>query len=108
MILLVALCGEKLHLPDAKKCTFGGYGVIFPSACCGEKVHSPVESLDFACLLACCLLLNADAKKCTFRWKAMIFFVRVAAKKSTFIGEFGGEKAHSPKERCDFVESCCG
>ena len=43
-----------------------------------------------------------------FGRKGMIFFVRVAAKKCTFIGEFGGEKAHSPKERCDFVESCCG
>ena len=52
MILLVALCGEKVHLADAKKCTLGRYGVIFPSACCGKKVHIPVERLDFACLLA--------------------------------------------------------
>ena len=52
MILLVALCGEKVHLADAKKCTFGGYGVNFSSACCGKKVHIPVERLDFACLLA--------------------------------------------------------
>ena len=56
MILLVALCGEKVHLADAEKCTLGRYGVIFPSACCGKKVHIPVERLDFAC---CCLLLNA-------------------------------------------------
>ena len=56
MILLVALCGEKVHLADAKKCTLGRYGVIFPSACCGKKVHTPGERLDFAC---CLLLLNA-------------------------------------------------
>ena len=54
MILLVALCGEKVHLADAKKCTFGRYGVILSSACCGKKVHIPVERLDFASLLACC------------------------------------------------------
>ena len=43
-----------------------------------------------------------------FGRKGMIFFVRVAAKKCIFFGEFGGENANSPKERCDFVESLCG
>ncbi len=56
MILLVALCGEKVHLADAKKCTFGRFGVIFLSACCGKKVHTRGERLNFAC---CLLLLNA-------------------------------------------------
>ena len=108
MILLVAFCGEKVHMADAKKCTFGRYGVILLSACCGTKVHIPGERLDFACFLACCLLVNADAKKCTFRWKGTIFLCACVAKKCKLVEEFSGEKAHIPMEWCDFVESCCG
>ena len=40
--------------------------------------------------------------------KGRFFFVRVAVKEFKFFGEFGGEKAHIPKERCDFVEKSCG
>ena len=43
-----------MHLADAKKCTFGRYGVIFPSACCGKKVHIPMKGW---ILLACLLLV---------------------------------------------------
>ena len=50
VILLLACCGEKMRLPDAKKCTFRRKG-----ACSSEKVEISKESLDFVC----CLLLNA-------------------------------------------------
>ena len=115
MILLVALCGEKVHLADAKKCTFGRYGVIFSSACCGKKVHIPVERLDFACLLACCLLVNADAKKCTCRWKGMIFLCafwrksancskNLAAKKLTFRRKGVILLNSAAAEKCTLIE----
>ena len=71
----------------AKKCTFRRKGVILHLACSGEKVQFP------------------DAKKCTCRRKGVIWLLRVAAEMYTFIGKFGGENAHIPKERCDFA-SC--
>ena len=132
MILLVALCGEKVHLADANKCTFGRYGVTFPSAYCGKKVHIPVERLDFACLLlvakcgceklhilkemddfSLCVLRrksthsseNLAPKNRTFGRKGVILLKRVAIEKCTLIEKSGGEKAHILKERCDFA--CC-
>ena len=57
MTLHLACCGENMHLPDAKKSTFRRKGVIFPIARCGKKVHISEVMLDFACLLAACLLL---------------------------------------------------
>ena len=62
-------------------------GVTVVLACCGWSTHF------------------LDAKKGTFRRKRMTLVQRVAAKKCTFIGKIGGEKAHIPKERCDFA-SC--
>ena len=109
--------------------------MIFLSVCCGKKVHIPVERLDFACLLAAvavakcgcekvhipverddfslCVLRrksansseNLAAKKRTFGRKGVILLNRAAAEKCTLIEKSGGEKAHIPKERCDFA--CC-
>ena len=87
----------------------------FSSACCGKKVHIPVERLDFACLLACCLLLNADAKKCTFRLKGMIFLCafwrksahsseNLAAKKRTFRRKGVILLNSAAAEKCTLIE----
>ena len=132
VILLVALCGEEVHLADAEKCTLGRYGVIFPGACCGKKMHIPLEKLDFACLLlvakcgcekvhipverddfSLCVLRRKSAnssenlapKNRTFGRKGVFLLNRAAAEKCTLIEKSGGEKAHILKERCDFA-SC--
>ena len=63
VILLVALCGEKMQFPDAKKCTFRRKGMIFfvrvaAKKCTfigefgGEKAHIRKERCDF--VESCC------------------------------------------------------
>ena len=107
MILLLACCGEKMHLPDAKKCTFRRNGVILPTACCGEKnAHSSENSAAkkrtfqrnaVILLLACCgeKVHLPDAKKSTFQRKGAILPIACC-----------GEKVHIPMERCDFTRCC--
>ena len=57
MILHLACSGVKVRLPDAKKCTCRRKGVILTHARSCEKVQISEVMLDFACLLAACLLL---------------------------------------------------
>ena len=78
MILLLACCGEKVHFPDAKKCTFRRKGLILPIACCGEKVHVSKERLDFAC------------------FSLLVAMRYVSSFELDEIGKFGGEKARIP------------
>ena len=80
-------------------------------------MHIPKERCDFAyCVLrrkSAHSSENLAAKKRTFRRNGVILLLACCgdkvqfpdAKTCTFIGKFGGEKAHIPRERCDFA-SC--
>ena len=117
VILFLACGGQKVQFPDAKTCTFRRKGVIWPTACCGGKVHihqkiwrrksAHSEGKVWFCFLLVAVTKCISQMRKSAHSEGMVWLclLRVAAKKCTFIGKFGGEKAHIPKECCDFA-SC--